>query len=75
MVRSHRRVDERVEHGLQIESRAADDLEYVGGGCLLLQRFAQLFGARPDLVEQPHVLDRNCRLVGKCRNQFNLVCQ
>jgi|SRR6516164_8405940 len=38
-----RRFDERVEHGLQIEGRAADDLEHVGGCGLLLQRFAQLF--------------------------------
>jgi len=38
-----RRFDERVEHGLQIEGRAADDLEHVGGRGLLLQRFAQLF--------------------------------
>ena len=27
----------RIEHGLQIEGRAADDLEHVGGGGLLLQ--------------------------------------
>ena len=40
----------RVEHRLQIEGRAADDLEHVGGGGLLLQRFAQL-------VEQARILD------------------
>src|SRR5262249_41175742 len=45
-----RRLDQRVEHGLQIEGRAAYDLEYVGGGGLLLQRLAQL-------LEQPRVLD------------------
>ena len=28
--------DQRIEHGLQIERRAADDLEHVGGGGLLL---------------------------------------
>ena len=33
-----RRLDQRVEHRLQIEGRAADDLEHVGGGGLLLQR-------------------------------------
>ena len=38
------------QHRLQIEGRAADDLEHVGGGGLLLQRFAQL-------VEQARVLD------------------
>ena len=30
--------DKRIEHRLQIERRAADDLEHVGGGGLLLQR-------------------------------------
>jgi hypothetical protein len=34
----------------QIERRAADDLEHVGGGRLLLQGFAQL-------VQQPRVFD------------------
>jgi hypothetical protein len=33
-------LDQRVEHGLQIERRAADDLEHVGGGGLLLEGFA-----------------------------------
>ena len=31
--------DKRIKHGLEIEGRAADDLEHVGGGGLLLQRF------------------------------------
>ncbi len=31
-----RRLGERVEHSLQIEGRAADDLQHVGGGRLLL---------------------------------------
>ena len=40
-----RQFDQRVEHGLQIEGRAADHLEHVGGGGLLLQRFGQIVGA------------------------------
>jgi hypothetical protein len=36
------RFDEGLQHRLKIESRATDDLKHVGGGCLLLQRFAQL---------------------------------
>ena len=36
------RFNERLQHRLEIEGRAADDLEYVGGGRLLLQGFAQL---------------------------------
>ena len=31
------RFDERLQHGLQIECRAADDLEHIGGRGLLLQ--------------------------------------
>ena len=30
------RLDQRIEHGLQIERRAADDLEHIGSGSLLL---------------------------------------
>ena len=33
------RFDERVQNSLQLKGRAADDLEYVGGRRLLLQRF------------------------------------
>ena len=54
------------QHGLQIEGRAADDLEHVGGGGLLLQRFAQL-------VEQPRVLDGDDGLGGEVLDQFDLL--
>ena len=30
-------LDKRIEHGLQVEGRAADHLEHIGGGRLLLQ--------------------------------------
>ncbi len=40
------RLDEGIQHRLQIECGAADDLEYVGGGSLLLEGFAQ-FRRRP----------------------------
>src|SRR5262249_40152113 len=56
--KASRRLGERVEHRLQIEGRAADDLEHVGGGSLLLQRFGELARACLHVVEQPHVLDR-----------------
>src|SRR4029077_11641734 len=35
-------LDQGVEDRLQVKGRAADDLEHIGGGRLLLQRFAQL---------------------------------
>ena len=53
-----RRFDQRVEYRLQVERRAADDLEHIGGGGLLLQRFAQL-------VEQARVLDGDHCLGGE----------
>ena len=66
LAQPRRRLDQRIEHGLQIEGRAADDLEHVGGGGLLLQRFAQL-------VEQPGVLDRDDGLGGEVRDQLDLL--
>src|SRR5262249_37913038 len=59
------RLDQGVEHGLQIECRAADDLEHVRSGGLLLQRLALL-------VEQARVLDPNPRLVGEGGYEFDL---
>src|SRR5262249_10580468 len=51
-------LDERIEHWLKMECRAADDLEHFARRGLLLQR---LLG----LVEQPDVLDGDHRLVGE----------
>jgi len=50
---------------LQIEARAADDLEHVGGGGLLLQRLAQL-------VEQARVLNGNEGLSGESLDERDL---
>jgi len=60
LAQPRRRLDERIEHGLQIEGRAADDLEHVGGGGLLLQRLAQL-------VKEPRILDGDDGLRCKIR--------
>ena len=40
------RLDQRLQHRLKIERRAADDFEHVGGGGLLLERLTHI-GARP----------------------------
>src|SRR5262245_60616405 len=61
-----RRLHKRIEYGLQIERRAADDLKHVGGRGLLLQRFAQL-------IEQACVLDRNDGLGGEVRDQLDVL--
>jgi hypothetical protein len=56
VAQADRRLDQRIKHTLQIECRAADDFEHVGGSRLLLQRFAQL-------VQQASVLDGDDGLV------------
>src|SRR5262245_17810744 len=66
LAKARRRLDERVEDRLQIERRAADDLEHIGGGGLLLQRFAQL-------LEQACVLDGDDGLVGEAGDQGDLL--
>ena len=60
-----RRLDQCVEHGLQVEGRAADDLKYIGGGGLLLQRFTQL-------IQQPRILDGDDGLRRKTLHQLDL---
>src|SRR5262245_59208254 len=60
-----RRLYQGVEHRLQIECRTADDLEHVGGGGLLLQRFAQL-------VQQSGVFNRDDGLAGEVPDQFDV---
>src|SRR5262249_5600699 len=64
--KSDRRVDQRVEHGRQIEGRPADRLEHVGG--LLLERLAQL-------VQQPRILDGNDGLLREIAHETLSACR
>ena len=48
-------------------------LKHLGGRRLLLQRLGEFARARLHLVEQPHVLDRDHRLVGEGLDQFDLL--
>src|SRR5262249_24247005 len=66
LAKARRRFDKGIEHGLEIEGRATDDLEYVGGGGLLLQRF-------PQLVEQARVLDGDDGLIRERLDQRELL--
>ena len=50
-----------------------DDLQHLERRRLLLQRSDELARARLHLVEQPHVLDRDHRLVGEGRDQLDLL--
>src|SRR5262245_4953542 len=58
-------VSERVQHGLQIELRAADDAEELVRGRLISQRLRQFARARLHLLKQAGVFERDAGLVGK----------
>src|SRR5262249_6745625 len=65
-------LDEGVEHWLQVEGRAADDLEHVAGRGLVFERFFEVARARLQFAEQPRVLHRDDRLVGEGAHQLDL---
>ena len=58
--------DDRIEDGLNVRRRAADDLEDVRSRGLLFKRLFRL-------VEQAHVLDGDHGLVGEGLEQFDLM--
>ena len=68
-----RRLDDRVEHRLQVVRRAADDAEHVRGRGLVLERLGQLARARLDLLEQPDVLDCDHGLVRERADEVDLL--
>ena len=68
-----RALDQRVEHGLQVEPRAADQLEDLAGRGLLLQGHPELAVAGLQLGEQADVLDRDDRLLGEGLQQRDLL--
>src|SRR5215471_14229480 len=55
----------RVEHWREVAGRGIDDLQDFSGRGLLLQRLARL-------GQEPRILDRDHRLVGKRTDQFDL---
>ena len=57
---------------MQVE-RGADRLGDLAEGAQLLDRLRKLARARLHLVEQPHVLDRDHRLVGEGGDQLDLL--
>ena len=63
----------RLEHWLQLTRRGTDDTQHLRGRGLLFQRLGEIAGAGLHLVEQPHVLDRDHRLVGEGGEQLDLL--
>jgi len=57
---------------LHIGGRAADDVQHVAGRGLVFERFFEVTRAGLQFAEQPRILHRNDRLVGKGAHQFDL---
>src|SRR5262249_18786717 len=66
LAQARRGFHQRIEHRLQVEGGAADDLEHVGGRGLLLQRLAQL-------IKQAGVLGGDHGLLCNIADQFSLL--
>ena len=59
--------------GLTSVGEEAITLQDIGAAGLVSQRLGQVAGLCLHLVEQPYVLDGDRCLVGKCRDQFDLL--
>ena len=59
--------DDRVERGAQLMAHIGKKLR------LVLARLGELTALILDFIEQPHVLERNNRLVGKGRDKLDLL--
>ena len=57
---------------MDIGGRAADDVEHLAGRGLVFERFLEVARARLQFGEQPRILHRDDRLVGKGAHQFDL---
>jgi hypothetical protein len=64
--------DDSIEHGLQVERRV-DRLGHLAERTQLPDRAREIGRARLHFVEQPHVLDRDHRLVGEGTDQLDLL--
>ena len=62
-----------VEHRLDVSWRTTDHAEDLGSRRLLSEAVGQLMVASLQLLEQPHVLDRDHRLIGEGLDQGDLI--
>src|SRR5262245_4362834 len=70
LAQASRCLQDGINYCLQLVGRARNDVEHVADRSLIVERFLDLAGARLHLVEQPHVLNRNHRLVGEGVDQL-----
>ncbi len=61
-----------IEDRLQVEGRAADDLEHVAGCGLVFERLLKIARALAQFVEQADILDGDDGLVGEGLEQLDL---
>src|SRR5262249_46610591 len=61
------------QYRLKVEGRSADDLEDLCGGSLLIECFSEVAVSGLQLLEQPHVLDRDDGLIPEGLQQRDLV--
>src|SRR5262249_13414445 len=67
------RFDQCLEHRLEVEGRAADNLEHVGGRRLLPKGFRGIVGGPAAVLGQPRVVAGNGRLRGEIRDELDLL--
>ena len=65
LAEAHRVLGQRLEYRFEVERGSSDHLERFASRGLLFECDAQLAVARLQLLEQPHILDRDDRLVGE----------
>src|SRR5262245_47959813 len=68
-----RALDDSIKHRLYIRRRPADNAKHLGGCGLMLEGFAQFCIALLKLLEQPHVFNRDHRLVSKGGYEIELL--
>ena len=65
--------DDGLEYRSDIGRRRCDHAQNIGAAGLVRECLREVAGLRLNLVKQPYVLDGNRRLVGECRDQFDLL--
>src|SRR3989442_14843769 len=71
--KSCRVLNKRVQNGLQVKSRAANDFQNFAGRRLLVQSFGEVAVASLQFLKQAHVLDGDHRLVGEGLEKSDLL--
>ena len=67
------RLSDRVEHGLNVRRRTADDIEDIARRRLILKQLRELVGPRLHFLKKPCVCDRDHCLVGEGFNEVDLL--